>query len=484
LLVAVILGSLPLQAVATPQQNPLLKGAYRVDEEGWIYVHLEGSPRQIGYQNGWLLHDNIDAAMKASMWFYWSSDVENEATFGDQWYIARDISRLYIWPKLTGDLKAEFEGITAGVKARGLTYDKWDILAFNAWGDIGVYWDLYMSKNHARVVGKGPVNPPASKYSCSAFIATGSYTKDGEIIMAHNTWTDYGPGEKTNVIVDINPTKGHRIIMQSTGGSVWSGPDWLYNDAGLMVTETTEPGMGNVYDPTGLPVFMRERLAVQFGSSIDDFVNTMMYRNSGAYSNEWLVGDAKTGEIASLQLGCYKYDLYRTFDDMIVSCNYPKGPNILDECTFDWTNTNTVPYWRFTRWNEIKADYAGKGLIDLTLAEQFESDHFDEEAGVTSASIRSLCGHGEVYVTGPVTNWDGSELEVPYAVGAIDGKVTSSSLVLDHMGMIGIMGHSCGEIFDADAFLAANPQFEWQRGYLQDMPDNGGLPVDWTEFPL
>jgi hypothetical protein len=27
--------------------------------------------------------------------------------------------------------------------------------------------------------------------NCSAFMATGSYTKDGKIVMGHNIWTEY-----------------------------------------------------------------------------------------------------------------------------------------------------------------------------------------------------------------------------------------------------------------------------------------------------
>ena len=30
-------------------------GEYRFEHDGWIYVHLEGSPEQIGFQHGSLL---------------------------------------------------------------------------------------------------------------------------------------------------------------------------------------------------------------------------------------------------------------------------------------------------------------------------------------------------------------------------------------------------------------------------------------------
>ena len=29
---------------------------------------------------------------------------------------------------------------------------------------------------------------------CSAFVATGSYTKDGRVVIAHNNWTSYLDG--------------------------------------------------------------------------------------------------------------------------------------------------------------------------------------------------------------------------------------------------------------------------------------------------
>jgi hypothetical protein len=37
----------------------LLGGAYRFERGGWVYVHLEGSPREIGYQHGYLLATEI-----------------------------------------------------------------------------------------------------------------------------------------------------------------------------------------------------------------------------------------------------------------------------------------------------------------------------------------------------------------------------------------------------------------------------------------
>src|ERR1022692_2770957 len=42
-----------------------LKPAYRFERSKWIYVHLEGSPADIGYQHGYLLAPEIADAFEA-----------------------------------------------------------------------------------------------------------------------------------------------------------------------------------------------------------------------------------------------------------------------------------------------------------------------------------------------------------------------------------------------------------------------------------
>jgi len=457
----------PIQVWAVKPESPLLKGAYRIDTNNWHYVHLEGNPFQIGYQHGYLLADNIDLSWKACIHVYWS-----EEYFGDWWYAARDISRLYIWPKLTAEMKLEIEGITAGVRAKGLQWDKWDILAFNSWADIDTYWDVWETGKGHPTGGHIPLQ--LMEKGCSAFITTGSYTKDDEIVIGHNTWAGYAGDGYWNVIFDLKPDKGHRIVYQSTGGCIWSGQDWIYNDAGLMVCETTLPGM-DVYNVKGIPLFVRVRYAMQYGSTIDDFIKILTYQNNGAYSNEWLIGDAKTGEICSLHLGCYAWDIERTFDGFIGSCNYPKGPGVRSETTYDWTIPWTTGYCRNQRWNELKAYYtANPSLIDCSVGMSFLSDHKDLWTNTFEASSRTLCGHGEAETNVPPQ-------AKPRPSGAYDGKVTCSDLVLNEMGMWGRWGHPCGTPFIAEDFLALHPEYEWQLPYLHDIPDEG-IPVPWTYF--
>src|ERR1700719_2895726 len=54
----------PGTAVQT-SPDPRLQNAYRFQDGGWTYVHLEGSPEQIGFQHGYLLAREIADAFEA-----------------------------------------------------------------------------------------------------------------------------------------------------------------------------------------------------------------------------------------------------------------------------------------------------------------------------------------------------------------------------------------------------------------------------------
>src|SRR5450755_4258792 len=142
---------------------------------------------------------------------------------------------------------------------------------------------------------------------CSAFAATGPATRDGKMVIGHVTMWPLTLAEQTNVWLDVKPENGHRILMQSYPGGIESGTDWYQNDAGIVLTETTI--RQTPYNPQGTPVAFRARMAIQYGGSITEMVKQLGTRNNGLYTNEWLMGDAKTNEIAMYELGTNKTKL-------------------------------------------------------------------------------------------------------------------------------------------------------------------------------
>jgi hypothetical protein len=145
---------------------------------------------------------------------------------------------------------------------------------------------------------------------CSAFAATGPATRDGKMVIGHVTWWPLTLAEQTNVMLDIQPAKGHRILMQSYPGGIESGTDWYQNDAGMVLTETTI--RQSPFHIEGTPVAFRARDAIQYGGNVDEVVDRLGTHNNGLYTNEWLIGDAKNNEIAMYELGTTRTKLWRS----------------------------------------------------------------------------------------------------------------------------------------------------------------------------
>ena len=144
-------------------------GVRRAPVNGWTFVHLEGTPAQVGYQHGYLLASEI-VEMKQIAALELSHDT------GKDWTFFRDAARTMMWPHIEQEYRDELQGITDGVAARGQKLDVWDIVALNALLEWSYYVDVY-DKQHATK----PPAPSLRPEHCSAFVATGSYTKDGKV---------------------------------------------------------------------------------------------------------------------------------------------------------------------------------------------------------------------------------------------------------------------------------------------------------------
>jgi hypothetical protein len=156
---------------------------YRFQRGGWTYVHLEGSPAEIGFQHGQLLSAEIEdmaAVVK----------IENTHETKRDWEFFREAGRKMLWPHIDAEYQVELEGIARGVQSKGVKLDVWDIVALNGFIELPQYYVPWLNKSeHA---ANAPLILPSGR--CSAFIATGSYTKGGKIVIAHNNWTTYAEG--------------------------------------------------------------------------------------------------------------------------------------------------------------------------------------------------------------------------------------------------------------------------------------------------
>ncbi len=458
LLLSVLTGNILVNSQVNSQlsneQKSWLSKANRHEKNGWIYLHIEGTPEERGFQHGFLLAKEIKEALRemSEVWHY-------ETALDWQWLIQKG-GKMFS-PKVDAENLDEIDGIVEGMKAAGVVTTRDEIVTYNGYTELDGYWWPTVKDSIS------PNSPNPKKESCSSFIATGSMTADGGIVLGHNTMSGfYYP--LCNVILDILPAKGHRILMQSVAGLIHSETDFFITSAGLVGSETTIGGFFP-FDEKGIPEFARMRHATQYASTIDEWCGIMKTGNNGGYANAWLIGDTKTNEIARLELGLKYTGFEKKKDGYFVGSNVAEDLRILRfETKTSETDIRNSSIARRVRWKQLMKENAGK--IDLDLAEKFEADHYDTYLNSTAPGLRTLCSH-------PDLDPDAYHADIPFAPwGTIDGKVVDSKMA-KQMSFAARWGSACGTPFDAKAYLEKHQQFDWMNGILFDRPAQ-----PWTTF--
>jgi len=446
----------------TPETE--LKGAFRRPENnGWTFVHLQGTPHEIGFQNGFLLAPEIEDTLKVTI-------LEQTHDSKKDWQFFRDAAQNMMWPHIEQEYREELQGIADGVNAQGVKHgmkiDLWDVVALNAAEE----WEYYV-KEYDRAHGIKSAASQAVPEHCSAFVATGSYTKDGKVVIAHNNWTNYLDGERWTIIFDIVPAKGKRMLMDGLPGVIHSADDFVENSAGIVITETTI-GHFSGYDPAGIPEFVRARKAAQYSASIDDFARIMKEGNNGGYANTWLIADIEKNEIGRLELGLKNVALERKKDGYFVGSNFPISEKLIcEETDFAPLDMSLSANARHVRWEQLMA--ANKGKIDLAAAQRFLADHYDTFENKEDADERTLDGHIDLSPRGSEP-W-----QPPFGeAGAVQNKAADASLASE-MSFSAAAGHACGMDFKAADHVRAHPEFAWQKDLQRDMNAHA-----WTTFSV
>ncbi len=290
--------------------------AYRYPARGWIYLHIEGRPYDRGYQHGYLMAREIPEYLERCAWLLGG---KGDARSWDQYRTVADALFLRGFDR---EILEEMRGIADGANANGAKWlkrklDLVDIVVANTTVEMG---ELHPAMNVTptglegiRLDLPGYAQRPkkdAVTDHCSAFAATGPATRDGKMVIGHVTWWPLTLAEQTNVMLDIKPETGHRMLIQSYPGGIESGTDWYQNDAGIVLTETTI--RQTPFRIEGIPVAFRARRAIQYGGNIDEVVRELGTRNNGLYTNEWIIGDGKNNEIAMYELGTNCTRLWRS----------------------------------------------------------------------------------------------------------------------------------------------------------------------------
>jgi hypothetical protein len=436
----------------TGDQQSCVAKAHRAEKAGWIYIHVEGEAHDRGFQRGYLLAKEIADALHTTR-ISW----EHQTSMEWKWAVSQ-AGPMFL-PKVDPEDLAEIDGMVDGLRAAGYTASRDEMIAYNGYIELSGYWWPAELKKMKESAAESLV---AVHESCSSFIATGSMTKDGNVVLGHNTMQSYDD-VFPRIIEDIQPARGHRILWQTSPGWIHSGTDFFITDAGLVGSETTI-GSYEGFDTNGVPEFVRMRRATQDAASIDQWCQIMKAGNNGGYANAWLVGDIHSKEIARLELGLKHIGFEKKQDGFFTGSNVAEDSKILRmETSADETDIRASSVARRVRWKQLMRENVGK--IDLALAKRFEADHFDSYRGRFQPSARTLCGHFELDPEADKP-WPG----VPFGCcGTVDSKVVDASLARQ-MSFAARWGSACGTPFIARKYLEAHPQFDWMDGILKDRP--------------
>ena len=445
------------------EERGWLKRASRVDQNGWVHIRIAGEPFARGFQHGFLTAAEYADAVRV-----YGAMTYQTMGFDYRFFVEKAVELHK--DKITPELTEEMSGIAAGMTKAGVPTTLDDIIGWNAYTELTGYWWPTVASQY---VNDAPLGN--RKNHCSAFIATGSATADGRIVIGHESFTEFWNGQFMNVILDVTPSEGHRFVMQTSPGWIASMTDFWVTAAGLVVAETTMAGYEG-YDATKTPEYVRARNATQYASSIDEWVTLMDTQNNGGYANMWLLGDITTNEIADYEQGLIYQNFQKKSDGWYFGDNAPDDPRIRNVESSD-TGYNDVRQQtgaRRVRWPQLLTQ--NEGRIDATIGQTMLADTFDPYLGYINPSSRTICSHYDkdpmYFVSDPNAVWN-----IPfYPAGSVDGKVTTAAAAED-LALWAIFGRADGAPFDAEEFLRIHPQWNWQEGYLYSRPSQ-----QWTLF--
>jgi len=457
---------------------------YTFELHGWRYVHIEGAAYERGRDYGELCADFIKKELDTLRYYCYQNT-------GRKWDFFIEASNKYFLPvtkKKYHEQYEEMRGIADGCKKGGFKTSVHEIVAWNNSICLMEYWypNIYLvDPAKESISSKSPRRNKSVRTAgggrrgamgkCSAFIAVGKdMTKDGKIVLAHNTFDNFIGAQGCRIILSVKPDKGFNILMQTYPGWIWSGTDFFLTSAGMMGSETTIGGF--LPYKNGNPCSARIRKGMQYGKDFAFYEKCLLDGNTGGYANSWIFGDTNKNEIYRIELGLQYHNTESTTNGYFIGFNGSYDPRIRNlECKNQgFYDIRRHQGARRVRLTQLMEEYKGK--IDTAIGKRILADHYDVYEKRINPCSRTVDSHYELDNRAYMSQADRPKPFQPR--GAMDGMVVDSEMT-KKMSFWGIWGCSSGMPFDPKAFCKAHPEWIQQLPYLDARPSQ-----PWTRFSL
>ena len=180
------------------------KNGLSYDLNGFKFISIKGSPRERGQAFGFFSAKDFKKVQEVMKF------VCLEST-GQTWEYFIEATKTNLEDKIKKEFPEfheEMEGIAEGINESGITKTTYDEIS--TWNNSFTIIDSWYGTQG----GSGGKEGGGQPDRCSAFIACGDYTTDGKIVCAHNSFTNFIEGQFMNYVIDIQPEKGNRILLE------------------------------------------------------------------------------------------------------------------------------------------------------------------------------------------------------------------------------------------------------------------------------
>ena len=489
-----------------------VKGAVADADDGWIRITIRGAPYERGVSHGKQVIAANPAMFTRMFSVYdflfrqgYGRDIEFFYGICDDFY--RPIIKRR-FPKIF----REMEGIAAGAGIRvcqvilvnvymSLPYFYAHLLRYidtpkyrKKYADV-IRDELAIAANPAALAARA-ARLDEFKDRCSLIMAVGKgWTKNGGIVCAHSSFSDFLDAQFCNVILRIEPEEGdgYAMVMQSAPGGVWSMTDFFVTSAGIIGSETTIRGF-NAFRLRD-PICCRIRECMQYGRTLEDYAERLQKRNSGDYACSWMFGDIRgKPRIMRVELGLNYVNVETTRDGVFIGFNSAYDERIRNiECTSalsskaatDATGVGMIDGAGGGGFRDVSSSIGNRrvqleklaekyrGRIDADVVKRILADHYDNHLGKTMANTRTVCKHG--YTDGGDAG--SSSASAPFKpVGAYDTTVADSASIR-RMSFLAHWGLPCGTPFIVKEHMKKHPEWKDWAEYLVDFPRRGWVNV-------
>jgi len=282
--VAVLALALSCDAAEPPNQGGRAPAAAprgslkRID--GYLVLHVEGTPEQMGEQHGRLLRKEIQQACKALI---------KDGYFGASYKRLIDGTKTmekHQPPEFRRELKAL-------AKAAGIDY--LDCVAMQLFGDVDrgqpFVWDNYYRA--------GDDDDDRAGANCTSFAVFGPATKTGELICGRNLdFSDAGVGKYGSILMHARPDKGHAFVTVTWCGIIngWT----LMNEKGLVTMNNTGYHAQNANVLEGISTCFMLRKVAQYAATVKEGV-AIVKKGPRACGTNMLIAGGKPPQAAMVE---------------------------------------------------------------------------------------------------------------------------------------------------------------------------------------